>query len=228
MVVESYPSTAHPTPASNTSWKPQRLRRAFGSWGLEAAERKASVLWLLGRTWTQFVRPFKFPPGLRPRRAASSGSPAPQWSLSAQVEANCEIFVPQVRGKWPSPGNSPGAQPKPVGGTSRGRRILLGQRKHTSALASSPPHFVQSSEVSKQFSSSGSNSQAKGCIFPPSLQNFHFLCVWLPASRSGFALGIKFSKFSLPGKLIVEMVIGSTVEKVFQVSLTLVFPQLEE
>lgn len=174
-MVESYPSTAHPTPARNTSWKPQRLQEPLASGGWKRRnERQAffgcwgglgpnlSVLSSFPHGWDQGVRRVQV---LRHR----SGRRRPK------LEANWEIFVPQVRGKWPSPGSSPGAHPKPVGGTSRGRRIRLGRRKHTSAPSpafASSPHSVQ--KFLNSFPRQGVILRQKDAFFPVPFRTFTF------------------------------------------------------
>lgn len=181
-IVRSYlfpPGKSFGNPSANrTLWQ---LR-------LEAAEPKADGPELLGRTWTQSVRPCKFPPGAGPRRAAHSGSSGPQWQSLAQVRGQLRNLPASGEEKVTKSRELFLETTKPLGVLHRGRWIRPEQRIYTPLspfpLFSTPSTWVW--KFPNSFSSSQCNSQAEACIFLFPQNLFHFLSDCVPAATSRF------------------------------------------
>lgn len=176
--------------------EPERLRDPLAAGDWKQRNQRQTVLGCWGGRGPNLSVPASFPQcwDLGERQIQIFPTRGPE------LEANWEVFVPQVRRRWSSPGSSFGTCSTPV-------RELPGddgfaQRKGNSRLCShaySPQYsFIPSSEVSKQFPSSERNSYAKEWIFFSSSSSLG------PFSRSlrsvaslqvdFLALGIKFPK----------------------------------
>lgn len=136
--------------------EPERLRDPLAAGDWKQRNQRQTVLGCWGGRGPNLSVPASFPQcwDLGERQIQIFPTRGPE------LEANWEVFVPQVRRRWSSPGSSFGTRSTPV-------RELPGddgfaQRKGNSRLCShaySPQYsFIQSSEVSKQFPSSERNS----------------------------------------------------------------------
>lgn len=180
--------------------EPKRLRDPFTAGDWKQRNQRQTVLGCWGGRGPNLSVLASFPQGWDLGERQIQNFPDCSGCRRPELEANWEIFVPQVRRRWSSPGSSFGTRSTPVGELPGDDGFA--QRKGNSRLCShaySPQHsFIPSSEVSKQFPSSECNSYAKEWIFFSSSSSLgpfsRSLCSVASLQVDFLALGVKFPK----------------------------------